>query len=435
MTFLRLAVRWTLAAIAGFGMTAGCFGAGSGSSPSTDSSASIRSGAAATGAVTAGTSSASSQGASSASGSGSPSGASSTSSGSQPGLLGPYTTSGNKILDKNGNEHFFRGLDVSGLESSCTASIQLNEYSVMASWGANVVRVPLNQDCWLNDPSNPSYEASYAATVDDQVQTAQAQGMDIILDLHWSDQGSYSVGANCLTAHTNCQQIMADAHSVTFWQQVATTYANAPNVIFELYNEPHVGNGNDSPAAWSTWLDGGASGGSSSYPVVGMQQLYDAVRGAPASANNLVIIGGLNWAYDLAEVPNNAVQGTNIVYNTHPYSSKTPNPGPAAWQSAFGFLTATYPVIATEFGYLPSTQTLMTTEGPTDCNSAFDTMFTQYANQQGAGPTPSHMMSWSAWAFYFAGGDECNFPSLIYDSNYDPNAAGTVVQSALMAGP
>lgn len=364
----------------------------------------------------------------------------------QPGLLGPYTTKGNEILDKNGNPHFFRGLDRPGLETSCTANIQYNEYSVMNSWGANVVRLPVAQDCWLNDPSNPSYDSSYETTVDDQVQAAMQNNMDIIIDLHGSDQGSYSVGQACLTANRNCEQILPDQHSVTFWQQVAAKYANSPNVIFELYNEPHPGQNPASPTStdWASWLNGNTCstsatnsqcGGavSPSYPAVGMQALYNAVR---ASAANIVIIGGLNWSYDLSMAASYTIpNGTNIVYNTHPYSDKTSNPGPAAWQTAFGYLAATYPVIATEFGFNNQGQTTTpATPGATDCNSSFDSTFIQYANQQGPSPVPANMLSWTAWAFYFAGSDECGYPALIYDSNYDPNAPGLVVQNALTAG-
>ncbi len=37
-------------------------------------------------------------------------------------------------------------------------------------------------------------------------------------------------------------------------------------------------------------------------------------------ANNTVIVGGLNYAYDLSGVASYAITGFNIVYNTHPYN-------------------------------------------------------------------------------------------------------------------
>ena len=327
---------------------------------------------------------------------------------------------GAKVMDKNGHQHLFRGLDRPSLEFSCSGDIQNDEYQVMQlEWNANVVRLALNQDCWLNDSSNTVYSPNYATIVDDQVQGAISAGLDIILDLHWSDQGSYSEAATCFKAQ-NCQQDMADAHSLTFWQQIAAKYASNPNVIFELYNEPHVGGYMPQSADWTTWLNGGTSSG---YPVVGMQQLYTAVRAV--APNNLIIVGGLAWAYDLSGVPSHAVTGTNILYATHPYDTST-NPNPAGWTQYFGSLSATYPIIATEFGARNSGQ-------PSMCSPSFDTSFIQYANGKASGSNPSNELSWTAWAFYFT--TSCTFPPLLADSQFTPNAPGLVVQSALMAGP
>ena len=103
---------------------------------------------------------------------------------------------------------------------------------------------------------------------------------------------------------------------------------------------------------WNVWQSGGTTG--SGWQAVGMQQLYDAVRAA--GAQNLVVIGGLDWAYDLSGVPANRIDGYNIVYATHPYTRRSRacarrRTGTARW----GFLTATDPVVVTEFGVLNDT--------------------------------------------------------------------------------
>jgi len=77
-----------------------------------------------------------------------------------------------------------------------------------------------------------------------------------------------------------------------------------------------------------------------------MQELYDAVRSV--GAENLVIIGGLKFAFDLSGVPQYRIQGHNIVYATHPYN--TGDKQPSTWDGAWGLLTKTDPVIVTEFG-------------------------------------------------------------------------------------
>jgi hypothetical protein len=95
-------------------------------------------------------------------------------------------------------------------------------------------------------------------------------------------------------------------------------------VLFELYNEPH-----DIP--WQVWLHGGTVGGVASYQAVGMQDLYDAVRAT--GANNVVIAGGIGWAFNLSSVYANKIQGYNIMYATHPYYPQDPA---TQWDSMFG---------------------------------------------------------------------------------------------------
>jgi endoglucanase len=172
------------------------------------------------------------------------------------------------------------------------------------------------------------------------------------------------------------------------------------------------------------WLSGGSascstSNGSATYQVAGMQQLYNAVRAT--GAQNLVIAGGLQFAFDLSGVPSNRIQGTNIMYNTHPYNEfqKTT---PAEWFTAFGFLAATDPVIATEFG---------DTSSSTCATSTYDSSILPYFDAMGAaGTTPANRISWTAWAFYPGG---CSFPSLLTDWSYDTTAPGAVVEASLKA--
>src|SRR5260370_27264385 len=240
---------------------------------------------------------------------------------------GAYHVSGNTIYDPNGHPHVFRGLARPSLECNPAGEfLSQGDYQLMASWQANVVRLSLNQDFWLSGAS--SYAPNYQNRVDQQVRWAEQAGLDVILDLHWSDRGD-------LHNASPGQQRMADANSVTFWGQVAAHYGNDPRVLFELYNEPH-------DVSWDVWLSGGPSG--DGFTAVGMQQLYDTVR---ASAQNLVIIGGLDFAYNLSGVPTHRINGHDIVYNTHPYNQ--PNKMPGNSDGHFGFSSTTDPFIPTQF--------------------------------------------------------------------------------------
>jgi hypothetical protein len=224
--------------------------------------------------------------------------------------------------------------------------------------------------------------------------------MDVILDLHWSDRGTLG---SCDPSN-GCQQPMADMNSITFWSDVATVYKNDGRVMFELYNEPH-------DVSWDIWQAGGSAGG---FQVAGMQQLYDAVRGA--GADNVVLIGGLSWASDLSGVPDYRISGYNIAYATHPYNnSATGRVG--GFDSGWGFLTKTDPVVVTEFG---DGMECASDGSFTTAVTNFDQAVITYADQHGA--------NWTSWAWYPG---NCKFPSLISGWTGTPTAAGTVVKAAL----
>jgi endoglucanase len=315
-----------------------------------------------------------------------------------PVAAGGYYVNGNTVCTAAGVAHLFHGVDRPSLEwSQAGDHLSAADFGLMGAWKANVVRIALNQDFWL---AGSAYtDPTYPARVDRAVSWAESAGLDVILDLHWSDTG---VLGSC-DPSGNCQQLMADANSKTFWSQVAARYLNDGRVLFELYNEPH-------DVTWGVWKNGGSSG--QGWTVTGMQQLYKAVR--DTGANNLVVIGGLNYAFDLSGVPANRIDGYNILYATHPYN--TSGRSPSTWDQAWGNLTSTDPVIVTEFGDSGS----VTGDGGTVCASQYSQELITYAD--------SHNASWTAWAWYPGG---CGFPSLLTDWSGTPNAPGEIVKTAL----
>jgi hypothetical protein len=322
-----------------------------------------------------------------------------------------YWVDGNTVCTPDAKPHLFHGVDRPSMEWSATGeNLSLRDFKLMgdgnypddptvapAAWHANIVRVALNQDWWLQDDTsgnvNPNYAPGYAALVDQVVKWAEEADLDVMLDLHWSDTGNFAVKAN--------QQDMADLHSLLFWEQVSARYQNDGRVLFELYNEPNT-------VTAEVWLHGGPfTNGTTSYTVVGMQQLYDAIRAT--GANNLVVVGGLDWAYDLSFVSSLPVVGYNILYATHPYNN-SPEREPSDWDDYWGDLTTTKPVIVTEFG-----------DESGACDPKWDETLIPYADR--------HNASWTAWAWYPGG---CQFPSLIVDWTGTPDAPGTVVKKALL---
>ncbi len=306
---------------------------------------------------------------------------------------GGYTTQGNRILDAGGAAHIFKGFARPSFEWDPSGfGITREDMERMRAAGANVVRFSLSQGFWLSN--HVQYRPLYEAYVDRAVQWALQTGMDVILDLHWSGLGT--VG----------QQQMADGLSIVFWQQVARKYAGDGRVIFELYNEPHT----ISP---QQWRDGSNPGGAEAQnaTVVGMQDMYNAVRAQ--GANNLVLVGGLDFAYSLTQVlPQFELDGINIAYVTHPYRFKNPAP-PAGYQAA----AANYPLIATEFGDAD-----VGGIGPNDCGTApYSSAIADFTRLN---------MSWTGWA-WLVDNNRCSFPTLLDRYDGTPTPPGQVVLNAL----
>jgi len=98
---------------------------------------------------------------------------------------------------------------------------------------------PLNEDSWLGltvtgIPGNvislngPGYQAEVKATV----AAANAAGLYVILDLHWTAPSNFA-------ANTQNPFMNAD-NSINFWTSVATAFQGNPAVMFEVFNEPVV---------------------------------------------------------------------------------------------------------------------------------------------------------------------------------------------------
>jgi aryl-phospho-beta-D-glucosidase BglC (GH1 family) len=306
----------------------------------------------------------------------------------------------------------FRGVARPSLEWDPNGNlISAADFQAMASWHANVVRIALNQDFWLSGAA--LYSPTYAAVVDGAVKAAEAAGLDVILDLHWSDEGNLGVTVSGKTqdnASNSNQQPMADVNSKQFWTEVAMKYKDDGHVLFELYNEPHN-------ISWSVWLNGGGT----TYPVVGMQQLYDAVRAT--GANNIVIAGGLSYAFDLSGVGGNPIVGQNVMYASHPYK---PQDAQTLWESSFGYLATQdiAPVITTEFGDTTPTTVLNNLVVKT-CTGQWNSDLITFND--------AHEISWTAWAWFVA--DPCQFPSVISDWSGTPSVQGVPVKAALLGYP
>jgi endoglucanase len=267
--------------------------------------------------------------------------------------------SGSRLVSGRGQRVVLHGVDRSGGEFACVQGwgiwdgpVNQAAVSSMKTWNVNAVRVPLNEACWNGQGYvKAAYRgATYRSAVEAYVRLLNRNGLDVILDLHWTD-GTYSGAASGCATEATCQKPMPDAaQAIPFWRSVAKTFKGNNAVIFDLFNEPfpEAVAGETEASAWSCWRNGGTCAGLD-YRVAGMQDLVHAVRST--GARNVLMLGGLAWSNDLTGwLKNRPVDpDRNTVASWHSYNFNTCAPK-SCWNSQVAPVIRKVPVIVGEMG-------------------------------------------------------------------------------------
>jgi hypothetical protein len=318
---------------------------------------------------------------------------------------------GNQVQTKDGKTVWLQGLNVVSLEWSMKGERVLRSLQVAVDeWKSNIIRLPLRDDFWFGKgPGQKDGGAAYRELVDAAVNVAANRGAYILLDLH--------------RFRAPTQEHMA------FWNEVAAKYKNHPAVLFDLFNEPHG-------ISWEVWRNGGLvadkerpadedafsteqekAQAAQGFRSPGMQRLVDVVR--ETGARNIVVAGGLDWAYDLSGIAKGFAledkKGNGIMYATHIY------PWKSNWRDKVLVIADKYPILIGEVGcdikkvsFIPAEQQ----ENP--YLWAPDML----------GFIQKYRLHWTAFAFHPAA-----TPVMITGWDYSPTPFwGAFVKSALLGG-
>jgi len=261
------------------------------------------------------------------------------------GKLLPLKVAGTRIVNSRNQPVRLCGVDAAGLEFSSDGEGHILDTVNVAirDWHVNIIRLPLSQDRWFGKAPEQADGRPYRELVQQVVNECATQHCYIILDLHWSDCNEWGTNIG--------QHSMPDLNSLVFWKSCAPIYANNPAVIYDLYNEPH-------DVSWDVWLEGGQitdkpnhrNAEAKNYRCVGMQEMLDTVRAT--GAKNVVIAGGLDWAYDFSGILNDRQlsdpKGNGVIYANHCYDNKHDSVN--AWIAKMEKANAELPVIISEFG-------------------------------------------------------------------------------------
>ena len=253
---------------------------------------------------------------------------------------------GTQILDSQNHPVRLCGVNAACMEftSDGEGHILKTVNVAIQDWHVNIIRLPLSQDRWFGKAHEQTDGGKeYRALVKQIVSECARQHCYIILDLHWSDCNEWGKNIG--------QHSMPDTNSLVFWKSIAPIYANNPAVLFDLYNEPH-------DVSWDVWLTGGFIKDkpnrwdmtAKDYQCVGMQTVLDTIRAT--GAKNVVICGGLDWAYDFSGILDGRqlsdLTGNGVIYANHCYDNK--HQSVYTWIANMEAATAKLPVIVSEFG-------------------------------------------------------------------------------------
>jgi endoglucanase len=184
---------------------------------------------------------------------------------------------GGKIVDARGTPTVLKGMSLFWSQWGSTYWNAGAVETLRKDWGATVVRAAMGVESGGYQTDGPREKARVLSVVD----AAIVQGIYVIID--WHDH--------------NAHQHSAEAQA--FFADMAQTYRNVPNVLFEVYNEPI-------DASWAQ-VKQYAEG------------VTAVIRGK--GATNLVLVGSPHWSQDVDLAANNPLADSNVAYTLHFYAA------------------------------------------------------------------------------------------------------------------
>jgi endoglucanase len=286
--------------------------------------------------------------------------------------------SGNRILDKDGRPVLFQGVNRSGTEYACAQGWGIfdgpntaGSVQAIASWHVNIVRVLLNEDCWLGiNGIKPQYAgANYRQAIVDYVKLLHRYGMYAEVSLIWTAPGSYRA--------TDQPAAPDEDHAPAVWAGMASTFRNDPNVILAPWGETTV-NAN-------CFLNGGCEATygpmNARYKVAGMQQAVTVMRSS--GYDGIVAIPGIAYANDLSQWLSHMPRDPRhqLIAEAHVYGKQTCD-ADRCFQATFAPVARRVPLIFSEVGE---------SFDNSDCGSSHISTIVDWAY--------AHRVGYQAWAW------------------------------------
>jgi endoglucanase len=301
--------------------------------------------------------------------------------------------SGNQLVDGHGSAVHLRGVNRSGTEYACVQGWGIFDgpndgasIDAIASWHVNIVRVLLNEDCWLDiNGMNPKYAGkNYIDAIVAYVNLLHQHGMYAEVSLIWGAPGKYKA--------TYQPDAPDEDHAPAMWSSMAATFKNDPNVILAPWGETTVG--------WKCFMrkgcDDEATYGPQNkfYLTASMKQAVNLMR--KAGYRGIVSIPCIDYANACGKINGSDYNGSTwlksrpsdpenqTIAEAHVYGKNLCD-AVKCFDSSMRPITKVVPLIFGETGE---------TYDASDCGSSYISAFMTWADAHGVG---YEAWTWDTW--------------------------------------
>src|SRR5579862_9007316 len=309
------------------------------------------------------------------------------------GLTG-LRVAGNKLVDGTGRTVALQGINRSGTEYACIQGWGIFDgpsdnasIAAMATWHVNIVRVLLNEDCWLdiNGVKSQYAGANYRKAIVNYVNLLHRNGMYAEVSLVWGAPGTYKA---------TYQPGGPDAdHSPAMWAAMAATFKNDPNVILAPWGETITG--------WTCFMQTGCNDQATygpknkGYQTAPMRQAVDVMR--KAGYHGVIAISCIDYANMCGTLPDGSKYDGSTWLESRPSDpdhqlaaeahvyGKNVCDTTACFDSSMAPIAKTVPLIFGETGE---------TYDASDCGSSYISTILNWADAHGVG---YEAWTWDTW--------------------------------------
>lgn len=145
-------------------------------------------------------------------------------------------------MDLMKEKGFYKGVDLGGWMSQCDYSedrlnnfITEKDFEIIASWGLDHVRLPIDYNI-LENEDGTEYKEEGFARVERAIALAEKNGLNIVVDLHKT--AGFSFDSYSESEHGFFESEKYQERFIRLWEQLAKRFGSmSDRVAFELLNE------------------------------------------------------------------------------------------------------------------------------------------------------------------------------------------------------